>query len=126
VFRASLPSQLFSKPETWRSLMRVLLDECVPKRLRTELAGHAVRTVTEMGWSGIKNGQLLQKAAAEFDCFLTVDRNLQFQQRVDNLPLAVIVVAALDNRIETLRPLMAAVREALASISVNEIRVVGA
>jgi hypothetical protein len=54
--------------------MRVLLDECVPERLRAELTGHAVRTVAEMGWSGIKNGQLLQRAATEFDCFLTVDR----------------------------------------------------
>jgi hypothetical protein len=54
--------------------MRGLLDECVPKRLRTELTGHSVRTVAEMGWSGSKNGQRLQKAAAEFDCFLTVDR----------------------------------------------------
>jgi hypothetical protein len=71
--------------------MRVLLDECVPKRLRAELTGHAVRTVAEMGRSGIKNGQLLQRAATEFDCFLTVDRNLQFQQRIDALPLAVLV-----------------------------------
>ena len=72
--------------------MRVLLDECVPKRLRTGLTGHAVRTVAEMGWAGIKNGHLLQRAAAEFDCFLTVDRNLQFQQRIDALPLAVLVI----------------------------------
>jgi hypothetical protein len=57
--------------------MRVLLDECVPKRLRTELTAHAV-TVAEMGWSGIKNGQLLPRAAAEFDCFLTIDRNPHF------------------------------------------------
>jgi hypothetical protein len=105
--------------------MRVLLDECVPKRLRTELTAHAVRTVAEMGWSGIKNGQLLQKAAAEFDCFLTVDRNLQFQQRIDALPLAVLVIKALDNRIETLRPLMAEGREALASIVPNELKVIG-
>jgi predicted nuclease of predicted toxin-antitoxin system len=86
--------------------MRVLLDECVPKRLSTELTAHAVRTVAEMGGSGIKNGELLQRAAAEFDCFLTVDRNLQFQQRIDALPLAVLVMQAVDNRLETLRPLM--------------------
>src|SRR6266851_1752389 len=104
--------------------MRVLLDECVPKRLRTELTAHAVRTVAEMGWSGIKNGELLQKAASDFDCFLTVDRNLQFQQRIDALPLAVLVIQAVDNRIETLRPLMAAVREALTSIAANELKVV--
>jgi hypothetical protein len=85
--------------------MRVLLDECVPKRLSTELTAHAVR-VAEMGGSGIKNGRLLQRAAAEFDCFLTVDRNLQFQQRIDALPLAVLVMQAVDNRLETLRPLM--------------------
>jgi predicted nuclease of predicted toxin-antitoxin system len=85
--------------------MRVLLDECVPKRLSTELTTHAVR-VAEMGGSGIKNGELLQRAAAEFDCFLTVDRNLQFQQRIDALPLAVLVMQAVDNRLETLRPLM--------------------
>jgi len=104
--------------------MRVLLDECVPKRLRTELTGHAVRTVAEMGWSGIKNGQLLQRAAPDFDCFLTVDRNLQFQQRTDALPLAVLVIEAVDNRVETLRPLMVVVREALTSIAAKELKVV--
>jgi len=105
--------------------MRVLLDECVPKRLRTDLTGHAVRTVAEMGWSGIKNGQLLQRAATEFDCFLTVDRNLQFQQRIDALPLAVLVVHAADNRLETLRPLMVEAQEALASIGPGELKVIG-
>ncbi len=60
--------------------MRVLLDECVPRRLRTQLAGHDVRTVPEASWAGIKSGRLLAAAAAaEFACFITVDRNLQFQ-----------------------------------------------
>jgi hypothetical protein len=77
-----------------------------------------------MGWSGIKNGQLLQKAASDFDCFLTVDRNLQFQQHIDALPLAVLVIQAVDNRIETLRPLTVTVREALTSIAANELKVV--
>jgi predicted nuclease of predicted toxin-antitoxin system len=105
--------------------MRVLLDECVPRPLRSELTDHGVRTVAEMGWSGIKNGELLKKAAAEFDCFLTVDRNLQFQQAVDRLPLAVIVIRANDNRLETLRPLIPALNEALASITGNELKLVG-
>jgi len=78
-----------------------------------------------MGWSGIKNGQLLQRAATEFDCFLTVDRNLQFQQRIDTLPLAVLVVQAVDNRLETLRPLMVSAQEALASIAPGELKVIG-
>ena len=105
--------------------MRVLLDECLPRRLRSELAGHHVKTTAEMGWSGIKNGQLLQRAASEFDCFLTVDRNLQFQQPIEFLPIAVLVIRAQGNRIEALLPVKAEVRRALASISPNEIRVVG-
>jgi hypothetical protein len=112
-------------PGIWRSPMRVLLDECVPKQLRPELSPHVVRTVAEMGWSGIKNGQLLQKAALEFDCFLTVDRNLQFQQRIDSLPLAVLVVHARDNRVKTLLALMSMVRGALITIGANELKVVG-
>jgi hypothetical protein len=78
-----------------------------------------------MGWSGIKNGQLLQRAATEFDCFLTVDRNLQFQQGIDALPLAVLVVQAVDNRLETLRLLMVMAQEALASIGPGELKVIG-
>lgn len=40
--------------------MRVMLDECVPARLKRWLADHQVETVTAIGWSGIKNGRLLQ------------------------------------------------------------------
>ncbi len=93
--------------------MRVLLDECVPARLRRELTDHSVRTATEAGWAGIKNGELLRRAAAEFDCFLTVDRNLQFQQNVASLPVAVLVLHADGNDLESLRPLMPRVRAEL-------------
>jgi predicted nuclease of predicted toxin-antitoxin system len=105
--------------------MRVLLDECVPKRLRTELADHTVTTVVEAGWSGIKNGQLLSLSATKFDCLLTVDRNLQFQQNASALPIAVIVVHALDNRYASLVELMPRVREALASIAPKQLVTVG-
>jgi hypothetical protein len=53
--------------------MRVLLDECVPRGLRRELPGHEVKTVAEAGWAGVKNGELLQLAARQFDLFLTID-----------------------------------------------------
>jgi len=56
--------------------MRLLLDESVPRRLRRALPGHSVKTAVEMGWGGVKNGALLVLAAAEFDAFITVDRNL--------------------------------------------------
>ncbi len=57
--------------------MRVLLDECVPRALRRELPGHQVKTVAEAGWAGVKNGELLQLAAREFDLVATVDGNLE-------------------------------------------------
>jgi hypothetical protein len=104
--------------------MRVLLDECVPSRLREGLSPHVVRTVPEMGWAGIKNGKLLQLASSQFDCFLTVDRNLQFQQDIGNLPLAVLVVEAPDNRVETLRTILPRVVVALSSISPGQLQVV--
>lgn len=105
--------------------MRVLLDECVPRRLRLELADHAVRTVGEMGWSGIRNGALLQTAAAEFDCLVTVDRNLQFQQTLISLQIAVVVIAAKSNRLEHLIPLMSQVRDCLKSLRRRTLTVVG-
>ena len=57
----------------------MLLDECVPRQLRSDIVGHDVRTVADMGWAGIKNGELLRRAAAEFDVFLTTDRNMESQ-----------------------------------------------
>jgi predicted nuclease of predicted toxin-antitoxin system len=105
--------------------MRVLLDECLPRRLRSELTDHYVQTAAQMGWAGVKNGQLLQKAASEFDCFVTVDRNLQFQQHIGTLPVAVLVMRARGNRIEDLLPLMPEVRRALAEMAPRELRVVG-
>jgi hypothetical protein len=66
--------------------MRLLLDESVPRRLRNALPAHTVRTAVEMGWGGIKNGALLALAAPEFDAFITVDKNLPYQQNVAALP----------------------------------------
>lgn len=67
--------------------MRVLLDECVDWRLSRDLIGHDVRTARQMGWQSIKNGELLALATDHFDVFVTVDRNLAFQQAVPDSPL---------------------------------------
>ena len=93
--------------------MRVLLDECVPRALRTELPGHDVMTVAEAGWAGVKNGALLQLAATRFDVIVTVDRNLEYQQNFSGLTIAVVVMDAPSNDIVVLRPLMAKVRDTL-------------
>jgi hypothetical protein len=83
--------------------MRVLLDECVPRGLRADLPEHEVTTVAEAGWAGVKNGELLQLAAGRFDVFLTVDRNLEYQQTFTHLTIAVVVVHAASNDIAVLR-----------------------
>ena len=72
--------------------MRLLLDECVPARLRRSLPSHQVSKVVQEGWSGVKNGKLLALAATGFDAFITVDKNLSYQQNTSNLPVAVLVL----------------------------------
>jgi len=65
----------------------MLLDECMDRRVANEIEGHEVVTVPQAGWAGIQNGELLRLAQAQFDVFVTVDRNLSFQQPLRNLPL---------------------------------------
>ena len=84
---------------------RVLLDECLPKKLKREFVDCAVSTVTEMGWAGTKNGELMKVAHDLFDVFVTADQNLQYQQNLSYADIGVIVLVALNNRIETLAPL---------------------
>jgi predicted nuclease of predicted toxin-antitoxin system len=106
--------------------MRVLLDECLPRRLRSDLPGHEVRTVPEAGWAGLSNGELLTLAAASFDVFLTVDRNLTFQQNLSGLQVAVVVLVATGNDLDTLRPLMPRVLELLSTLARGQVVRVGA
>ena len=84
----------------------MLLDECMPRSLRADLAPHEVRTVGERGWAGTPDCRLLRLAAANgFDVLLTVDQ--AFVQR-RNLPLVVIVLTAVSNTATVLRPMMSA------------------
>ena len=101
--------------------MKVLLDECVPRKLKREIANHEVVTVTEHGWSGVQNGELLNLAATEFDIFLTVDQNLSFQQNLKNFNIGIILMVARNNRLKTLLPLMPAVRIAIEEVKAGEI-----
>jgi hypothetical protein len=89
--------------------LKVLLDHCVPRRFGRLLIGYQVRTAFEMGWSGLSNGALLARACADFQAFLTVDQNVQFQQNLTKLALPVAVIVASDNRFETLTPYAPAV-----------------
>lgn len=93
--------------------MRILLDESLPTELSQEIPGHEVRTVRAMGWSSLKNGELLARSANQFDVFLTADQNLRYQQNLGNLPVAVIELAAKSNRIADLRPLIPGLLQSL-------------
>ena len=96
--------------------MRLLLDECVPARLRQALPSHQVSTVVQEGWSGIKNGMLLALAATGFDALITVDKNLPYQQNTSKLPVAVLVLDAVSNELPFLLSLVPALEEALLNL----------
>src|SRR5437870_13673552 len=98
--------------------MRVLFDECVPRRLKSHFTGHDIRTVPEMGWSGIKNGQLLKLMAGQgFEVLLTVDQNLKYQQNLPNVGVGILILIAVSNRLADLAPLAPSAMRALNSIT---------
>ncbi len=104
----------------------MLLDECVPRRLRHALPGLEVSTVADEGWLGRRNGDLLRSMAeVGFTHLVTVDRNLMFQQNVAAAGVAVLVVRARTNRITELRPLMATVAEMLPTVARGQVVHVG-
>jgi hypothetical protein len=106
--------------------MRILLDECVPRPLKRELADYEIRTVVEMGWSGKKNGELLRLMNQEgFTILLTTDQNLRYQQNLEQAGVAVVVLVARSNRLPDLVPLNPDVRNVLSTITPGEVIEVG-
>lgn len=78
--------------------MRFLLDECVDRRCAPYFgSSHEVLHVKDVGWTGIRNGELLKRASAEFDVFVTVDSNMRFQTSAKGLVLR-IAVFSLDSQ----------------------------
>lgn len=102
--------------------MKVLLDECLPKRLKREVEADFVQTVPEAGWASKKNGELLRFAEVIFDMFLTNDQNMEHQQNLQKFDLAFVVLVAPTNDIEDLKPLMPAANEALKTIKAGEVK----
>lgn len=101
--------------------MRVLLDECVNPRVRGAFSGHPVNTVLEMGWSGITNGRLMALAQDSVDVFVTLDRNLEYQQNLRMLNFGIIVVRVPDNKIASYRPLFPELLRAAEVIQPGEV-----
>jgi hypothetical protein len=106
--------------------MRVLLDECIPRRFKQSLPDHECHTVPEAGWSGKTNGELLSLAERTgFDVFLTMDRGLAYEQQLAGRRIAVIFLQAKSNRLADLVPLAPACLLLLGSILPSQLIHVG-
>ena len=101
--------------------MKLLLDECVPRRLRRDFVGHEALTIEQAGFKGLKNGNLLRRASEYFDILITVDRNIEHQQNTVGLPISVMILAANSNRYESLSPLIPKALITLEQINTGEI-----
>jgi predicted nuclease of predicted toxin-antitoxin system len=72
--------------------LKILLDECTPRIVKTRLPQRAISTVQDMGWAGIANGELIARAEQEFDVLVTADQKLPRQQHLAERRLAIIVL----------------------------------
>jgi predicted nuclease of predicted toxin-antitoxin system len=102
-------------------MLRILLDECLPKTIKNDLIKYNVLTVPEAGWAGKKNGELLSLAELNFDIFITIDQNLVYQQKIIDKHIAVIVLSAATNRYLDLKQLIPEIEIAINKINKGEI-----
>ena len=104
--------------------MRILLDESLPHDLAALILDHQVSTVRQEGWASVTNGKLLALASTKFDAFITADRNLEFQQNLAKLPIAVVILVVLKNRVQDLEPLLPQLAEVLKHLAPRSLRTV--
>ena len=101
--------------------MRILFDENVPRKFRSHLVGYSVATVQELGWSSLRNGDLLRQANERFDVLLTVDKNLRYQQNFTGLSIAVLTVLVRFNKLLFLIPMVPRILKELNSLVPGQI-----
>src|SRR5436853_3692367 len=100
--------------------MKLLLDKYVTHDLKRDLSTHEVATTVEAGFGGLENGALLRAASGTFDVLITVDRNLQYQQNIRSLRIAVLIVVAGGISYEHLKPMIPKIENALRTIQPGE------
>jgi Domain of unknown function (DUF5615) len=106
--------------------MKLLLDECVPRKLKDHLPDVECQTVPEAGFAGNKNGELLSLAEqAGFQVFLTVDRGIEFEQNLQHRTIGVLVILAPSSRLDDLVPKAPEILEVLSSIQRGQLVKVG-
>lgn len=102
--------------------MRVLLDENIDRRLKQTFdSDFEIVTVTEPGWSGMKNSELLRAAEAEFDALVTMDKGIEHQQNLSRINLGIVLISARSNRRQDVEPAMPEVNRVLRVIRPGEV-----
>ncbi len=100
--------------------MRILLDECVPLPMREILSGHECVTVSDRGWKGIKNGELLRLAEDQFEIFITADQNIRYQQNLAGRRIPILELST--NDLRRIRAAASVVLSAIGTIRPGEFR----
>ncbi|HZZ59300.1 MAG TPA: hypothetical protein VFE31_15825 [Opitutaceae bacterium] len=104
--------------------MRVILDECLPRKLGAEIVGHDVTTVPKAGFASIVNGTLLQQLDGKFDAFVTVDKSIPSQQKTRELSFGILILRARSNRLADLKPLVPQILSSLHSVGPGQVVVI--
>lgn len=94
--------------------MKILLDESVPRLVKSHLPHLDIRTVQEVGWAGIRNGELLRRAEEQFEVLITADQNLRYQQNLSGRQLAILVLPG--NQVPIVAKLLPQIETMLATI----------
>ena len=107
--------------------MRLLIDECLPQRVKFLFAeaGHDCQTVREAGLSGKENGELLAAADKKFDVLLTIDKNIRHQQSLAGRKIAILIIRPLSSDLEDIRPHVPEALRALRTIQPGQFVEVG-
>ncbi len=98
--------------------MKIIIDECVPHIVKKRLPHRQIKTVQEMNWAGVKNGELLKLVEADFEIFITSDKNLRYQQNLQNRRFSIILLPS--NQVPAIEKLLPQIDEALENIQPND------
>jgi predicted nuclease of predicted toxin-antitoxin system len=101
--------------------VKLLLDECVTRHLKRDLASHDVHTVEDAGFKGLENGELLKAASGAYDVLITVDRNIPYQQNIVGLNIVILILAAKRNSYVRLKPLIPRALSALDTVKAGDV-----
>jgi predicted nuclease of predicted toxin-antitoxin system len=102
--------------------MKILIDECIPRKFKNGFSEHECRTVPDVGLSGRRNGELLSHAESQgFQVLLTMDKGIEYEQNLAGRTIAILILRARSNRLADLLPLTQTCLAHLRSIKPGQI-----